>query len=262
HPRRHGEDAGTAKWEPRAQDRLADRAPEPAPGRDALARGAVHELAGLARHPEGATLEARADVLGGPAVPGELEVVHQAGAVHRHRREAATLDQVDDDGPEPDLDRVRAHAEDDRPTAAERPRDALDGAAEIARGEDVRQPGDEPAHRHPGPDWATEARRGHKGRPPGERHRADARHVERDGGAARAPRTTHLRLPEQAAIDELAEHVSDQDVRLLDARRVGARGHAQAEIDQAGERPAVAPGEPDGLDAELPAHVDRAQHAG
>src|SRR2546430_17400732 len=95
----------------RSQDGIADRAPEPEPGRDALARGAVQELAGLARHPEGAALEARADVFRGAAVPGELEVVHQAGAVHRHRREAAALDQVDDRGPGPDLDRGRAHAE-------------------------------------------------------------------------------------------------------------------------------------------------------
>src|SRR5213078_5230259 len=43
--------------------------------------------------------------------------------------------------------------------------------------------------------------------------------------------------------------------------RVRARGHAQAEIDQTRERPAVAAGEGDGLDAELPARLDRAQHA-
>src|SRR5439155_15229400 len=74
-------------------------------------------------------------------------------------------------------------------------------------------------------------------------------------------RASHLRPPEQAALDQLAEHVPDQDVRLLDARRVRARRHAQAEIDQTRERPAVATGEADGLDAELPAHLDRAQYA-
>src|SRR5205823_2243880 len=79
--RRRGEDAGAVKGEARAQDRVADRASEPEPGRDALARGAVQEFAGLARHPEGAALETGADVFGGAAVPGELEVVHQAGAV-------------------------------------------------------------------------------------------------------------------------------------------------------------------------------------
>src|SRR3989454_7196649 len=173
----------------------------------------------------------------------------------------AALDQVDDRGPEPDLDRVRAHAEDDQAVAAERPGDPLDGAAEVARGEDIRQASDEPAHRHPRLDRAAEARGGHQALPPGERHGAHARHVERDESAAPTPRASHLRPPEQAALDQLAEHVPDQDVRLLDARRVRARRHAQAEIDQTLERPAVATGEADGLDAELPAHLDRAQYA-
>src|SRR3989454_8418229 len=173
----------------------------------------------------------------------------------------AALDRVADGGPEPALDGGRAHAEDDQAVAAGRPRDTLDGAAEVARGEDVRQAGDEPAHRHPRLHGAAEARRGHQALPPGERHGAHARQVERDESAAPTPRASPLRPPEQAAIDELAEHVPDQDVRLLDARRVRARGHAQAEIDQAGERPAVAAGEADGLDAELPAHLDRAQYA-
>src|SRR5439155_1339599 len=93
----------------------------------------------------------------------------QAGAVHRHGREAAALDQVDDRGPEPDLDRVRAHAEDDQAVAAERPGDPLDRAAEVARGEDVRQAGDQPAHRHSRLHRAAEARSGHQALPPGER---------------------------------------------------------------------------------------------
>src|SRR5207245_11419792 len=130
-----------------------------------LARGAVQDLAGLAGHPEGAALEARADVFRGSAVPGELEVVHQAGAVHRHRGEAAALDQVDDRGPEPDLDRVRAHAEDDRAIAAERPRDTVNGAAEAARGEDVRPAGDQPAHRPPRLHPAAAARWWYPARP-------------------------------------------------------------------------------------------------
>src|SRR5207249_1912202 len=112
----------------------------------------------------------------------------------------------------------------------------------------------------PGP-TSSEVRSGHQALPPGERHGAHARHVERDESAAPTPRASHLRPPEQAALDELAEHVPDQDVRLLDARRVRARRHAQAEIDQTLERPAVATGEADGLDAELPAHLDRAQYA-
>src|SRR5207245_903883 len=159
-----------------------------------LARGAVQDLAGLAGHPEGAALEARADVFRGSAVPGELEVVHQAGAVHRHRGEAAALDQVDDRGPEPDLDRVRAHAEDDQAVATERPRDTLDGAAEVAGGEDVRQAGDEPAHRHPRLHGAAEARSGHQALPPGERHGAPARHVDRvEMASATSPRAPSAR---------------------------------------------------------------------
>ena len=53
------------------------------------------------------------DVLRRAAAPRQLEVVHEAGAVHRHGGEAPALDQVDDERPEPDLDGVRAHAEHD-----------------------------------------------------------------------------------------------------------------------------------------------------
>ena len=49
--------------------------------------------------------------------------------------------------PEPDLDGMRAHAEDDRLAAPDRRRDALGRVAEVARAQDVGQPAEERAHR-------------------------------------------------------------------------------------------------------------------
>src|SRR5207237_2256742 len=52
------------------------------------------------------------------------------------------------------------------------------------------------------------------------------------------------RLHEQLTIHELADHVPDEDVGLLDARRETARRHAQPPVDRARDAPAVAPGAP------------------
>ena len=76
------EDARPTMREARRLDRVADGTPESEPGSHALTRGAIHELAGLARHAEETAVEAGADVLRGPSSPRHLEVVHQAGAVH------------------------------------------------------------------------------------------------------------------------------------------------------------------------------------
>jgi hypothetical protein len=135
--RRGREDAALPEGQARPQDRLADGAPETDLRRGPIAGGAVQELARLPRHAEGAVVEAGADVLRGSAAPGQLEVVDQPGAVQGDRREAPPLDQIDDEGAEPDLDRVRAHAEHDGASRPDRPRDATDGGAEIARREDV-----------------------------------------------------------------------------------------------------------------------------
>src|SRR5581483_260021 len=94
-----------------------------------------------------------------------------------------------------------------------------------------------------------------------ERNRTDAGEVERGERAAPTPRPAHLRLPEESPVDELADHVSDEDVRLLDARGEPAGRDAQAHVDDARELAAVAAGEPDRLDADFATDGDRAQDA-
>ena len=181
--------------------------------------------------------------------------MHEAGAVHRDGREPPALDQVDDERAEADLDRVRAHAEHDGPAAPDRARDALGGGAEVARREDVGQAVEEARARcSPARDRAAErdASRPCSAAAPSGTVRT-RREVERRAAGAAPPRRGRFTtvVPEEPPIDELAEHVADQDVRLLDARRERARRDAEADVDRAGERAAVAAGEPDGADAEL-----------
>src|SRR5258708_32431587 len=65
---------------------------------------------------------------------------------------------------------------------------------------------------------------------------------------------------EEPAVDEVADHVADQDVRLLYMRRQLRRRDAEVMIDEPRELAAVAAGQPDRDDAELLADVERAQH--
>ena len=197
--------------------------PRPWPGGDALARGAIQELAGLARHAEETAVETRADVLRRAAAPRQLEVVHEARAVHGHGRQAPALDQVDDERPEPHLDGVRAHAEHDGPPRADRACDARGGVAQVARRQDVGQSGEELAHagarahglaeRPSRPPCSAAGRAAPCARAADRWGRADGR----TSGSARVAGSR--RLPADATLDQLAEHVSDEDVGLLDARR-------------------------------------------
>ncbi len=112
----------------------ANARPSPEPSAEAggrgLADGAVQETSGLLGHAAASLAQTGADVLRRRARKGQLEVVHDAGAVHRHRRDDTALHQIDDQRPEADLDRVGAHAEHDATAGAacgrdrERPRHA------------------------------------------------------------------------------------------------------------------------------------------
>src|SRR5579862_896972 len=189
------EDAVPAEREPRADDRLAERAPEPASGRDAVAHGAVHELAGLARHAEEAAVEPGSDVLGRSPNRRELEVVHDAGPVHRDRREPAARDQVDDQRAQADLDGVRAHPEDDGTAPADRGGGARDGEPEVARGENVGKPRDQCANGEPGARRAAERLRGDPAPSPRERYGPYAGEVESGEGSGSPPRASHAVSP-------------------------------------------------------------------
>src|SRR5581483_8789373 len=149
----------------------------------------------LPRHTERAALEAGPDVLRRPAAPGELEVVDEARPVHRDRCEPTARDQVDDERPEPDLDRMRAHAEHDGASAPDRPRDPRDGGAEVVRREDVGQAVDECADRETRAHGAPEQSGGDLARPASERNRAHAREVETPRGAALPRRPAHAVAP-------------------------------------------------------------------
>ena len=112
-----GEDAERAVRQPGVEDGLADRGAEPARRRGAR-DGLVEEAPGLLGHAEAAGGQRGGDILRGRAVIGELEVVDDAGAVHRHGREDAAAHEVDDQRAEADLDRMRAHAQHDRRAGA------------------------------------------------------------------------------------------------------------------------------------------------
>src|SRR5262249_44553790 len=69
--------------------------------------------------------------------------------------------------------------------------------------------------------------------------------------SAVASRACSPKLSSQLSIDEIAEDVADQDVRLLDARGELAGRDPEAQVDRAGERAAVAARQADRMDAEI-----------
>src|SRR5262249_51215898 len=194
--RRRREDAGTPVWQTGGLDGITDGAAEPEPGGHSLARGAVQELAGLARHSEEPAVEPGTGVLGGPAAPRHLEVVHETGAVHRHGGEPAALDQVDDRRAQPDLDGVRAHAEHDRAAPADRRRDATGCVPQVARGEDVRQAVEKAPQGEASPHGSAERRGGDLARTPAERHGANAGRVDGRRRAGDQPAPGHTDYPQ------------------------------------------------------------------
>src|SRR5262245_7157966 len=194
--RSRGEDAGGAMRQAGSLDRISHGTAEPLACRDAFTRGPVQELAGLARHAEEAAVEARTDVLRRAATPRHLEVVHQAGAVHRDRSQSAALDEVDDERTEPHLDGVRSHPEHDGAARADRARYAPSGVTQVARRQDVGEAGEERAHAGARAHRLAERRHGHLARAAAERNRAYAARI--DGSRqASAPRALHAGSPQR-----------------------------------------------------------------
>ena len=70
---------------------LGDRLAEAEPLADAGVDGAVQDRPGLLGHAEAPGTERGVDVLGRGAADGDLEVVDDAGAVQRQRRDEAAL---------------------------------------------------------------------------------------------------------------------------------------------------------------------------
>src|SRR5262245_10948664 len=64
----------------------------------------------------------------------------------------------------------------------------------------------------------------------------------------------------ERGIHELTDHVADQDVRFLDARRLTARRHVQPVVDHRAELAAGAAGKTDRVDAEPTTGLDAAKH--
>ena len=94
--------------------------PMPSPRADAFVDGGVQLRPGFLRHAEAAGPERFVDVLGGRAGQRELEVVDDAGAVGRERRDEAALHQVDEHRRQAGLDHVRAETPDDAAIVAPR----------------------------------------------------------------------------------------------------------------------------------------------
>src|SRR5712692_5470981 len=73
--------------------------------------GTIQKGAGLLSHAETPIAEAGRDIFGGFAHEGELEVMDDSGAVHDDSSYDAPLHEIDDQRAESDLDRMRAHAQ-------------------------------------------------------------------------------------------------------------------------------------------------------
>ena len=149
--RRGGEDAGAPMRQPGRLDGVADRrARGPCPRRrPRWSRGSgTRRSRAPCRRGRG-----RGQVRRPPtssAAPRQLEVVDQAGAVHGDGGQAPALDQIDDQRPEPHLDGVRAHAEDDGLAARAMARAMRAAASRRSRAaEDVGQPVEPRAHAEP-----------------------------------------------------------------------------------------------------------------
>ena len=82
----------------------------------------IQQPARLFRHAEAPGAERFVDVLGGRSRERELEVVNDAGAVGRDRRDEAALHQIDQDRREPRLHDVRAEAPEDARGRSRAPR--------------------------------------------------------------------------------------------------------------------------------------------
>src|SRR5262245_53313733 len=92
-PRRRSENARAATGQSRSLDRASDSYTQPEAGSDAVACRTIDELPGFARHAEKPAVETGSDVFGRVAAGRQLEVVDEAGAVHRHARQSPALEQ-------------------------------------------------------------------------------------------------------------------------------------------------------------------------
>ncbi len=97
----------------------------------------VEDPPGLLRHPEAAGTERFVDVLRRGARQRDLEVVDDAGAVHRQRRHVAALHQVDEHRRHAGLDHVRADAPDDAGLSRARVDDGAHDATKVLSAENA-----------------------------------------------------------------------------------------------------------------------------
>src|SRR5574341_2037433 len=99
----------------------------------------VQEYSSLASHAETPVSDAGRHVLRGCAHVGDLEIMDDAGAVHRYGTNDASLHKINDERAEADFNRVSAHAEDDRSISPMRPGNLPRDVFETLRGKNVWQ---------------------------------------------------------------------------------------------------------------------------
>jgi hypothetical protein len=131
------QDGDLAGREPRAACQIVDErlAHALARARSFADRG-VHLAAGLLHHAERTIRQPGGDVLAGPSVCRELEIVDRGAPVERQMRDDATSDQLADQGSQAHLDDVPTQHRDDA-AAARGLRQLPREGAEVLRGEDV-----------------------------------------------------------------------------------------------------------------------------
>ena len=126
---------------------LPDRLAEPESRGHAVVDRAIQLRAGLLRHAERARAERRVDVFRGAARQRDLEIVNDARAVGRDRRDEPALHQIDEHRRQAGLQHVRAESPDDRLVRRASPRrspstTSLKSCAASRSGSDFMQPAD------------------------------------------------------------------------------------------------------------------------
>ena len=229
--------------------------PDPLPYHPGL-HGGVQKLPGFLRHAEPTGIQAGGHILGGRALIGQLKVVDNTGPVERNRGNNAALQEIDNQWRQADLERVSAHAQDNRPPGPDRGGNAAGDLCQVGSGQYAGQGVQKLSQAAAHPPRPAQALGGNLA----------AALTERIGGGL--PRVNggefHGVLPRpgpiEAAVHHLADHVANENMGFLNPGRDGCGRDTQAMIDQGSHRPAVPARQPDGRYADGATALKAAQH--
>src|SRR6266849_7527114 len=107
--------------------------------RDTGADSGIEKLARFSRHAKAAVPQGLGNILRGLAMVGQLKVMNNTGAVHRHCRQNSSLQQINDERREANFQRMRPHAEHERPLRPDCRRNSLNDRPQVGRCQGTRQ---------------------------------------------------------------------------------------------------------------------------